>query len=232
MEGWWKLDIVFPTCCGIDVHKSFLVATIIKTPKNSLLPTYEKKRFSTFNGDLYRLAAWLRENDCQNVCMESTGKYWVPVYNILENQEIHVVIANPKWVQSVKGNNDDVKDSKWIADLFRIGIVKGSYIPTKDIRILRELTRYRYKLSCMKSSEKNRYQNAFTVCNVSLDSVVSDMFGKSASAIATYLISDEEFDAKHCVSLLKGSLKKKQMMFYNLSKVTVFPIIKRFESVL
>ncbi len=141
--------------------------------------------------------------------MESTGKYWVPVFNILEKRGIRVVIANPKWVKAVKGNKDDTKDSKWIGDLFRIGLVKSSFIPAKDIRILREFTRYRYKLTSMKSSEKNRFQNAFTVCNVALDSVVSDMFGKSAAAITDYLASDEDFDAQHCVSLLRGSLKKK-----------------------
>ena len=203
------MKVVFPTCCGVDVHKSFLVATIIKTPKDSLQPSYQKKRFSTFNSDLKRFADWLHENDCLDVCMESTGKYWVPVFNILEKRGIRVVIANPKWVKAVKGNKDDTKDSKWIGDLFRIGLVKSSFIPARDIRILRELTRYRYKLTCMKSSEKNRFQNAFTVCNVALDSVVSDMFGKSATAITDYLTSDEDFDPQHCVSLLQRSLKKK-----------------------
>jgi transposase len=141
--------------------------------------------------------------------MESTGKYWVPVFNILEERGIRVTIANPKWVKAVKGNKDDTKDSKWIGDLFRLGLVPGSFIPSKPIRILREYTRYRYKLVSMKSSEKNRFQNAFTVCNVALDSVVSDMFGKSATAITDYLISSETFDPNHCVSLLQRSLKKK-----------------------
>ena len=119
--------------------------------------------------------------------MESTGKYWVPVFNLLEN-EIKVVIANPKWIKAVKGNKDDAKDSKWIGDLFRLGLVKGSYIPCKKVRILREYTRYRYKLVSCRSSEKNRYQNALTVCNVALDSVVSDIFGKSSTSIIDYLL--------------------------------------------
>jgi len=203
------LKVVFPTCCEVDVHKSFVVATIIKTPKDSIQPSYQKKRFSTFNSDLKRFADWLRENECLDVCMESTGKYWVPVFNILEKQDIRVVVANPKWVKAVKGDKDDTKDSKWIGDLFRLGLVKSSFIPAKDIRILRELTRYRYKLVSMKSSEKNRFQNAFTGCNVALDSVVSDMFGKSATAITDYLTSDEDFNPQHCVSLLRRSLKKK-----------------------
>lgn len=101
------------------------------------------------------------------------------------------------------------KDSKWIGDLFRLGLVPGSFIPSKEIRVLREFTRYRYKLVSMKSSEKNRFQNAFTVCNVALDSVVSDMFGKSATAITDYLISADSFDAEYCTSLLQRSLKKK-----------------------
>ena len=203
------MKIVFPTCCGVDVHKTFVVATIITTPADSLQPHYQKKRFSTFNSDLNRFADWLLEHNCLDVCMESTGKYWIPVFNILERRGIRAVIANPKWVKAVKGNKDDAKDSKWIGDLFRLGLVKSSFIPELDIRILRELTRYRYKLTSMKSSEKNRFQNAFTVCNVALDSVVSDMFGVSATAITDYLASDESFSPDHCVSLLKRSLKKK-----------------------
>ena len=140
--------------------------------------------------------------------MESTGKYWIPVFNLLEDS-ITVTIANPKWVKAVKGNKDDNKDSKWIGDLFRLGLVPGSFIPCKDIRILREFLRYRFKLVCSKSSEKNRYQNVFTVCNVALDAVVTDMFGKSASSITDYLVNSDTFDAEHCVSLLKKSLKKK-----------------------
>jgi transposase len=140
--------------------------------------------------------------------MESTGKYWVPIYNLLEDT-IRVTVANPKWVKAVKGNKDDKKDSKWIGDLFRLGLVPGSYIPPKPIRVLREYTRYRSKLISCKSSEKNRFQNTFTVCNVALDAVVSDMFGKSASSITDYLISSDTFDPQHCTSLLHGKLKKK-----------------------
>lgn len=99
--------------------------------------------------------------------MESTGKYWILLFHLLE-YVINVTIANPKWVKAVKGNKDDTKDSKRIGNLFRLGLVKGSYIPCKAIRILREYTRYRYKLVSCRSSEKNRYQNALTVCNVAL----------------------------------------------------------------
>ena len=202
------LKVVYNTCCGVDVHKSFFVATIITTIQGGIEPKYQKKRFSTFNKDILKFKAWLLENSCRDVCMESTGKYWIPVANLLEDC-INVTIANPKWVKAVKGVKDDDKDSKWIGELFRLGLVPGSYIPCKNIRILRELTRYRSKLVACKSSEKNRYQNVFTVCNVALDSVVSDMFGKSAIAITDYIVNSDTFDPEHCISLLQGSLKKK-----------------------
>ena len=204
------MKVTYQTCCGIDVHKSFLVATIIKT-SGGVEPDYQKKRFSTFNNSILEFKQWLLDNECRYVCMESTGKYWVPVFNLLED-EINVTIANPKWVKAVKGNKDDTKDSKWIGDLFRLGLVKGSYIPCKKIRILREFTRYRYKLVSCRSSEKNRYQNALTVCNVALDSVVSDIFGKSSTSIIDYLLEQSDNSINHEViaSKLLRSLKSKE----------------------
>ena len=203
------MKVVYQICCGVDVHKSFLVATIIKTT-SGVQPSYQKKRFSTFNNSILEFKKWLLDNSCRDVCMESTGKYWVPVFNLLED-EINVTIANPKWVKAVKGNKDDTKDSKWIGDLFRLGLVPGSYIPCKEIRILREFTRYRYKLTSCKSSEKNRFQNALTVCNVALDSVVSDIFGKSATSVIDYLLkqSDNSINHEEISSRLLRSLKKK-----------------------
>ena len=203
------MKVVYQTCCGVDVHKSFLVATIIKTT-SGVQPSYHKKRFSTFNNSILEFKQWLLDNSCRDVCMESTGKYWIPVFNLLED-ELNVTIANPKWVKAVKGNKDDTKDSKWIGDLFRLGLVPGSYIPCKPIRILREFTRYRYKLTSCRSSEKNRFQNALTVCNVALDSVVSDIFGKSATSVIDYLLkqSDNSINHEEISSRLLRSLKKK-----------------------
>ena len=203
------MKVVYQTCCGIDVHKSFLVATIIKTT-SGVQPSYQKKRFSTFNNSILEFKQWLLDNSCRDVCMESTGKYWIPVFNLLED-ELNVTIANPKWVKAVKGNKDDTKDSKWIWDLFRLGLVPGSYIPCKPIRILREFTRYRYKLTSCRSSEKNRFQNALTVCNVALDSVVSDIFGKSATSVIDYLLKqpDNSINHEEISSRLLRSLKKK-----------------------
>ena len=195
-----------PICCGVDVHKKFLVATILTG--DYLIPQCKQKHFGTSFRNLLAFKQWLLDNNCKDVCMESTGKYWVPVWNVLEGIG-NVVIANPKWVSAVKGNKDDKKDSKWIGSLFRMGLVPSSYIPGKDIRILREFTRYRSKLVSMRASEKNRYQNAFTVCNLTLDAVVSDMFGKSAMDIENYLLDTDTVDPEYCVSLLHKKLKKK-----------------------
>ena len=170
-------------------------------------PSYQKKRFSTFNNSIMQFKEWLLQNQCHDVCMESTGKYWILVFNLLE-KDINITIANPKWV---KDNKDDTKDSKWIGNLFRLDLVPGNCIPCKPIRILREFTKYHYKLTSCRSSEKNRYQNALTVCNVALDSIVSDIFGKSATSVIDYLIeqSDNSINHEKITFRLLRSLKKK-----------------------
>ena len=182
------LKIVYPICCGMDVHKSFVVACIASTNDHGVT-TYKSKRFSTFTRDLRRCAAWLAENDCKDVCMESTGKYWIPIYNILE-PTCNIVLAHPKYVKAIRGKKTDKRDAKWIADIFKHDLVSGSFIPPADIRQLRDLVRYRWKLTNFTTGEKNRAQNCLTVSNIKLDDVFSDVFGKAASAITTRLLEN------------------------------------------
>jgi transposase len=170
----------------MDVHKSFIVACIATTDSRGIT-NYKSKHFSTFTGDLRRLAEWLAGNNCRDVCMESTGKYWIPVFNLLE-QTCNVVLAHPKYVRSIRGQKTDKKDAQWIADLFKHGLVSPSFIPPFEIRQLRDLIRYRVKLTNFASGEKNRAQNCLTVSNIQLDQVFSDVFGKSASAITEQLL--------------------------------------------
>ena len=187
------LKIVYPICCGMDVHKSFVYACIASTNEQGVT-TYKSKRFSTFTKDLRFCAEWLAANNCKDVCMESTGKYWIPVYNILE-QTCNVVLAHPKYVKAIKGKKTDKKDAKWIADIFKHDLVSGSFIPPADVRQLRDLVRYRWKLTNFVVGEKNRAQNCLTVSNIKLDDVFSDVFGKTASAITDRLLeSKEPFD--------------------------------------
>lgn len=187
------LKIVYPVCCGMDVHKSFVVACIASTNDHGVT-TYRSGRFSTFTGDLRRLAAWLHAHSCTDVCMESTGKYWIPIYNILESS-YRITLAHPKYVKAIRGKKTDKKDAKWIADIFKHGLVCGSFIPPADIRQLRDLMRYRAKLTGFSTGEKNRAQNCLTVSNIKLDDVFSDVFGKTASAITQRLLeNDAPFD--------------------------------------
>lgn len=182
------LKIVYPICCGMDVHKSFLVACIASTNDKGVT-TYKRKRFSTFSNDLRFCARWLAENNCKDVCMESTGKYWIPIYNILESS-CNIVLAHPKYVKAIRGKKTDKKDAKWIADIFKHDLVSGSFIPPADIRQLRDLTRYHSKLTNFMTGEKNRMQNSLTVSNIKLDDVFSDVFGKASTNIINRLLSD------------------------------------------
>ena len=201
------LKIVYPVCCGLDVHRSFIFACVASTDEKGIT-SYKQQRFSSFTKGLKELADWLMFNHCSDVCMESTGKYWIPVYNILE-QSCKIVLAHPKYVKAIRGKKTDKKDAKWIADIFKHDLVSGSFIPPLDIRQLRDLMRYRTKLTNFNTGEKNRAQNCLTVSNIQLASVVSDVFGKSASAITEHLLNnpnDKDFDFK---PLLQKSLKSK-----------------------
>ena len=182
------MKLKYSICCGLDVHKNVIVATIVNT-NSSGISEYVQKSFSTINSDIQKFHDWLIENNCYYVCMESTGKYWIPIFNYLE-KDINVCLTHPKYVKAIKGKKTDKKDSKWIADLYKFDLVRCSFIPPKDFRQLREIARYRFKLVCMKSSEKNRIQNCMTVSNVGIASILSDPFCKTATQIISYLLEN------------------------------------------
>jgi transposase len=202
------MKVIYPICCGVDVHKTMIVATIAATDKNGVTH-YLAETFSTINADLFRFRDWLTSHGCFDVCMESTGKYWIPVFNILEKAGIRVLLTHPMYVRAIKGKKTDKKDSKWIADLFKHDLVRSSFIPPEEIRALRELARYRYKLVCMRSSEKNRFQDCMTVSNIGLASVLSDPFGKTAQDVMKQVLSSSVFDAADYDKLIHKSAKKK-----------------------
>ena len=192
-------DIKRPVCAGIDVHKEILMAAVCRTDPETLKAVFYVRQFQSTNKDIRNMAQWFKAHGVRDVCMESTGKYWIPVFNILEQCGLKPVLTHPKYVKQAKGRKTDFRDAIHIASLFRMDLVVASFIPPADIRDLRELCRYRLKLTYMRTSEKNRFQNSMTVSKVRLDCVFSDPFGKSASAIMEYLIetdpdqvSDEE----------------------------------------
>ena len=192
-------NIKRPLCGGIDVHKNILMAAACVTDKDSLSATFYVKEFSSTNDDIRKMADWFAGYGIVDVCMESTGKYWIPVFDILEQKGLKPVLTHPKYVKQVKGNKTDFRDAMNIANLFRMDVVVASFIPPSDIRDLRELCRYRLKLTYMRTAEKNRYQNSMTVSRLRIDSVFKDPFGKSASSIMSYLLltpGDEVDDSK------------------------------------
>ena len=181
-------------CCGLDVHKTWIYACIGITDANGRTE-YKQARFSSFSKGLRDLAAWLANYSCFEVCLESSGKYWIPVFNILEKTCL-VTLAHPKYTKPQKGNKTDVKDAKWNCDLFMCDMIKPSFIPSPEIRQLRDLIRYRIKLTNMLTGEKNRAQNCLTVSNLKLDDVFSDVFGKSSRSITNHMLDHpgETFD--------------------------------------
>ena len=200
------LNIYYYNCCGIDVHKKMLVATIAKTDEHKVT-TYQTKQFSTLTKDIEHLKQWLTDNDCKDVCMESTGKYWIPIFNILEDT-CHVVITHPKYVRAIPGKKTDKKDSIWIADIFKHGLVSPSFMPPLEIRQLRDLMRYRFKLLNCRTSEKNRFQNSLTMSNIMISNVVTDTFGKTAQTILKKMLSkNDNLTMDELSPLLRKNLK-------------------------
>lgn len=184
-------DIKRPVCAGIDVHKEILMAAVCRTDTETLNAVFYVRQFKSTNSDIRSMAEWFKSYGVQDACMESTGKYWIPVFNILEQSGLKPILTHPKYVRQAKGRKTDFRDAVHIASMFRMDLVVASFIPPADIRDLRELCRYRLKLTYMRTAEKNRFQNSMTISQVRLDCVFSDPFGKSASAIMEYIISTE-----------------------------------------
>jgi len=175
-------------CCGVDVHKGFIIAVIAKF-KNDEVIFSKHMRFSTFTKELRVFKEWLRQNNCYEICMESTGKYYMPVYRIVSDEQFHVDVVHPKYVRAPRGKKNDKRDAKRIADMYmRDHIAEYSIIPPADILAIRDITRYRRKTVNTITAEKNRMSNCLTVSCIKLDEVLSDMYGKTGKALIGQII--------------------------------------------
>lgn len=197
------MDIIVEKGAGLDVHQATIVATI-----DGPGITKETRTYGSMTNELLKLRDWLKENGITHVAMESTGIYWKPVFNILE-EDFEVMLVNARHVKHVPGRKTDVSDSEWLCKLLRNGLLKGSYIPPQDIRELRDLTRYRKKLTQAISAEKNRVQKTLEDANIKLSSVVSDTFGVSATAIIDALLK-RELTVSAMANLARGKLLSKK----------------------
>lgn len=192
-------DQVIERGCGIDVHKSVVVATI-----RGVGIKEETRTFDGFTESLESLRDWLKDKCITHIAMESTGVYWKPVYNILE-EDFEILLVNARHIKNVPGQKTDKKDSIWIAKLLLSGLLKGSFIPPRHIRDLRDLTRYKRKVIEQISSEKNRIHKLLEDANIKLSSVVSNLSGATATKIIDAMISGEE-DVKELVKLRHGKM--------------------------
>ena len=193
---------LFERCAGIDVHKENVVVTVKINQKSD-----QTRTFGTFTEDLVALKDWLQAEQITHLAMESTGVYWKPVFNILEDS-FHLMLVNARHIKYVPGHKTDCKDSAWIAKLLMSGLLKGSFIPPQEIREMRELFRYRKKQVGYRVSERNRLQKILEDANIKLGNVVSDVFGKTGWAIVCAIIN-EESDPTLLAGLAKGRLKSK-----------------------
>lgn len=196
------MDLVFPHSCGLDVHKRFVTACVHTATHQ------ETRAFSTMTADLQALGRWLTGHGVTHVAMESTGVYWQPVWNLLED-DFELLLVNAQHIKAVPGRQTDVADAAWIADLLRHGLLRGSFVPGRAERELRALVRYRSRLVQERSAEINRLQKTLEGANLKLASVVSDLMGVSARAMLAAILAGET-DPAVLAELAKGRLRRKR----------------------
>ena len=201
------MRVLHERCCGLDIHKKFVVACFLATGSDGTV-SKEVRTYSTMTAELLALSDWLRAAGCGPVVMESTGSYWRPVFNLLEDQ-CEVVVVNAYHVKAVPGRKTDVKDAEWLADLLRHGLVRASFIPSPTQRHLRDLTRYRIHLVDERARLTNRLQTVLEDANIKLAAVVTDVRGLSAREILQRLL-DGETDARALAELARGKLRAKR----------------------
>jgi transposase len=201
------MQIVHPRCGGLDVHKKDVKACVLLTHADGTV-TNQVRTFSTMTDGLLALADWLRALNVQQVAMESTGVYWRSVFNLLED-DCTVILVNAQHVKVVPGRKTDARDCEWIADLLQHGLLRGSFVPTREHRELRELVRYRTALVRERADEANRLQKTLEGANIKLASVATDITGKSGRAMLAALI-DGTTDPVIIAALAKGRLREKR----------------------
>jgi transposase len=199
------MEVLYPRCCGLDVHKSSIAACALLREQGRIRT--ERRRFTTMTQDLEALATWLRQLQVTHVAIESTGVYWKPVWNILDGH-FTIILANAQHVKNVPGRKTDAKESEWIAELVQHGLLRSSYVPPEIIRDLRDLTRGRATLSQEASRIASRIQKVLEDANIKLSSVASNTLGKSGRAMLDAIVSGQ-LDAEQLADLALGHLRAK-----------------------
>lgn len=207
------IEILHPICCGLDVHKDKVSACLITVGDNGA-SQHEIREYSTFTEELVKMKEWLIANNCPIIAMESTGVYWHPVYNTVEDA-MDVILVNARHIKNVPGRKTDICDSKWLAGLLRHGLVRGSFIPVEDVREWRDLSRLRKTYTESMADYKRRVHKLFISANIKIDSVVSDLFGLTGTNLIKLLCSGDEITLERVEECTKGRLKQKVSELYN-----------------
>src|SRR4029450_6138566 len=200
------MDVVYQQCCGLDVHKKSVVACLLTSPSTGEV-VRTVRTFGTMTEDLLALADWLAEAHCTHVAMESTGGYWKPIWNLLED-DFSLLLVNPRDIKAVPGRKTDITDAEWIADLLRHGLLRGSYVPDRPQRELREVTRYRTSLVRERTAQANRLQKTLEGANIKLASVATDILGVSGRHMLEALVAGTT-DPALLADLAQGRLREK-----------------------
>lgn len=208
---------ILESCCGMDVHRDQVTACVCYGPLNSGEEQLIVREFSTMTDGLSQLVLWLRDYKVEIVAMESTGIFWKPIFNILE-QDFEVILANAAHVKNVPGLKTDKKDARWLARLLRYGLISASFIPPKNIRELRDLTRTRRKTVEDMTREKNRIHKILQDANIKLSSVLTNVFGVTGGAMVSAILEKDEFTQEEIESMAKGKLKKKSDLLMKAMK--------------
>lgn len=214
------MQTVYERCCGIDVHKKLIVACLRNGKKAEL------RKFNALTCSIKELGKWLIDNDCQIVAMESTGAYWKPIYNILELFGLDVIVVNAHHMRNVPGRKTDAKDAEWIADLLQHGLLKPSYIPSKEQREIRDVVRYRKSLIEERSREINRLEKTLEGANIKLSSYVSDLTGVSSRKLLNQAI-EGEVTPENIGDLIHVSMKDKMQVLLKAMDGVLTPIQKK-----
>ncbi|HEY1243560.1 MAG TPA: IS110 family transposase [Hyphomicrobiaceae bacterium] len=200
------MDVSYTRCCGLDIHKRTVVACLI-VPGTDGQPDKQIRTFGTMTADLLALADWLAAAQCTHVAMESTGVFWQPIYNVLEDR-FTLLLVNARHIKTVPGRKTDIRDCEWIADLLRHGLLRPSFVPDRPQRELRELTRYRTALADERAAEVNRLQKTLEGANIKLAAVATDSLGVSGRQMLEALVAGTT-DAPTLAALAKGRLRAK-----------------------
>jgi transposase len=201
------MEVVHRRCCGLDVHKQSVVACVLLgDPGGQAQP--QIRTFGTYTNDLLALGDWLAEQSVTHVVLESTGVYWKPIWNLLEDR-FTLLLVNARHVKAVPGRKTDVQDAEWLAELLRHGLLKASFVPDRAHRELRELTRYRTSLTNERSAAVNRLQKTLEGANIKLASVASDVLGLSSRQMLAAVVADTPLEAKALADIAHGKLRNK-----------------------